>query len=501
MKRLVSLFIVVASLLTPYVTHAQAPLGDVAAVFNYNPSKLLADPARTRIYAADPTSNSVIVIDTTTLQVVATIPIGSDPVDMAISPDGNTVYVATHGSTLAAVGVVDLNTLAIRATYPLPGSPVAIAAGLAGRVYASITSDNFQYTIYQFDGATGTIQATFNPNYYDNNLFQISPDGSTLFVASTGSDPGTLKSFDVSTATPVALQVNSDASENDSQLVISHTGKYICLPSGGGNPGGGGYTTLLFSTADITSYYGALNNGAYPGPLAFSPDDSLVYQTRYGAANVLDVFNAQTFFKTEEVNLPNFGASGYSGEISGIVVDSTGSYLFVGQSSYDGSSTSGQLAVLATGVGTLTPASILPVISSSQSATATQGSPFTYQIAASNAPTSFNATNLPSGLSVDPVTGLISGTPTGEGYFTVQISATNASGTATANLQLDVMYAAVNLTPVVTTSTLPNGVIGQAYSLAITATNSPYNYSATGLPNGLSIDSNSGVISGACRLP
>jgi hypothetical protein len=53
-----------------------------------------------------------------------------------------------------------------------------------------------------------------------------------------------------------------------------------------------------------------------------------------------------------------------------------------------------------------------PVVTSAGTATATVGSPFTYRIKALNNPTSFHAANLPTGLSVDPSTGLISGTPT-----------------------------------------------------------------------------------------
>ncbi|MEJ2690369.1 MAG: DNRLRE domain-containing protein, partial [Deltaproteobacteria bacterium] len=70
-----------------------------------------------------------------------------------------------------------------------------------------------------------------------------------------------------------------------------------------------------------------------------------------------------------------------------------------------------------------------PVITSATSASGQVGSPFTYQIAASNDPTSFDATGLPAGLSVDPATGAITGTPAATGTATVTISATNAAGT------------------------------------------------------------------------
>ncbi|MBC8012080.1 MAG: putative Ig domain-containing protein [Burkholderiales bacterium] len=85
---------------------------------------------------------------------------------------------------------------------------------------------------------------------------------------------------------------------------------------------------------------------------------------------------------------------------------------------------------------TSTPA--VPSIYSSATASATTGQGFTYQIAATQSPTSFGASGLPTGLGVNSATGLISGTPTTAGSASVTLSATNASGTGTATLALTV---------------------------------------------------------------
>jgi hypothetical protein len=52
--------------------------------------------------------------------------------------------------------------------------------------------------------------------------------------------------------------------------------------------------------------------------------------------------------------------------------------------------------------------------------------------------------------------------------------------------------------PSITTASLPNGTVGQSYSGSVAATGgtTPYTWSATGLPAGLSLDSSSGAISG-----
>jgi hypothetical protein len=93
-----------------------------------------------------------------------------------------------------------------------------------------------------------------------------------------------------------------------------------------------------------------------------------------------------------------------------------------------------------TGVGVFGPlsTSAAPAITSKLTATGNSGKSFSYQITASNNPTSYSATGLPAGLSVNTSTGLISGTPAGAGITNVTIGATNGSGTGTATLAITI---------------------------------------------------------------
>ena len=79
-----------------------------------------------------------------------------------------------------------------------------------------------------------------------------------------------------------------------------------------------------------------------------------------------------------------------------------------------------------------------PVITSPTNASGQRGEPFSYRITATNSPTSYGATGLPAGLSVDTASGLISGRPNDFGAFQVQISASNSKGTGTATLILSI---------------------------------------------------------------
>ena len=109
------------------------------------------------------------------------------------------------------------------------------------------------------------------------------------------------------------------------------------------------------------------------------------------------------------------------------------------------------------------------------------------------------AGSLPAGLSMSGA-GLISGTPTTQetAAFTVQVT---AGGVDTQALSIDIgPY--VPPPPLITTSTLPGGVMGGIYNQAIAYTGgagSPlWDIVAGTLPTGLSIDIATGVISGSC---
>jgi hypothetical protein len=86
-----------------------------------------------------------------------------------------------------------------------------------------------------------------------------------------------------------------------------------------------------------------------------------------------------------------------------------------------------------------------PVVTSAATYGVDAGAAASYTITASNSPTSFSASGLPSGLSVNTSTGVISGSTHQTGVFNVTIGASNAWGSGSKLLVLTIRGPAVTL--------------------------------------------------------
>ena len=94
---------------------------------------------------------------------------------------------------------------------------------------------------------------------------------------------------------------------------------------------------------------------------------------------------------------------------------------------------------------------------------------------------------LPAGLSLNNLTGVISGTPTAGGNFSITVEAFNSAGIS----EEKVFPFTIAVPPVITTTGLPNGILGDAYSATLAATGDPtITFSISGHPAGLSVTGN-----------
>jgi hypothetical protein len=128
------------------------------------------------------------------------------------------------------------------------------------------------------------------------------------------------------------------------------------------------------------------------------------------------------------------------------------------------------------------------VFSSADTASGIVGTPFSFAILASDSPTTYTASPLPAGLTVNASTGIISGTPTSAGPVVAMLSAGNIDGTSYATLTITVIG-------------IPHVAIqGPAGSIDLTNGAGPPPsgtvYYVKGLPKDLVLDPATGIITG-----
>ncbi|GAC1626625.1 MAG: hypothetical protein NVS9B13_23060 [Candidatus Acidiferrum sp.] len=125
----------------------------------------------------------------------------------------------------------------------------------------------------------------------------------------------------------------------------------------------------------------------------------------------------------------------------------------------------------------------------------------TLQSAGGNPPVtwSISAGALPAGLTLNTNTGAITGSPTGAGTTTFTVKATDST-TPTAQTATKQLSIRVNTVLTITTNTLSGGTVNTPYSATLQSSGgaTPISWSVTSgsLPNGLSLNSGTGVISG-----
>lgn len=159
---------------------------------------------------------------------------------------------------------------------------------------------------------------------------------------------------------------------------------------------------------------------------------------------------------------------------------------------------------------------VTQILVAAEAVQANVGQDFQYQIEANHVPTSYSATGLPSGLSVNTESGVISGQPASgtEGVYSVVIGASNAEGGTFTNLDINVLPPAPIITSPPTWSANVDTASSNYYRIQanhvtvtegsgddqVTVPAPGLEYSAKikdgeGLPDGLQINADTGIIS------
>ena len=249
-----------------------------------------------------------------------------------------------------------------------------------------------------------------------------------------------------------------------------------------GTPAAAGTTIVPITASNASSSVSANLTVAISsvagGPAITSP---LVQTGAVGVALTYAITATNTPTSFSAANLP-----------AGLVLD-TATGIISGTPTTAGSTNATITATNAAGSGSATLifaiSSVLggPAITSRLTDSVLEGQAYSYTIMASNPPiTSYGASGLPPMLGYSTVTGVISGTPTVPGVYTIRLTATNSNGQGQADLVLTVIAGR----PIITSPLMVSGPIGAQFDYPITATGvTPITFTVTplaSLPPGVS---------------
>ena len=216
-------------------------------------------------YASIPAGNVVAVVNTSTETVITTIPVGSNPKGLAISPDSNKVYVAVGSGS--AIKVIDTATNTVINTFALGFNPINLAYGGPGRLYVSGAG-----TIRGLDPSNGSEILALPSSPYDGDILAMSPNGQSLCSGASGISPSSVACYNITTDSPPAPLTKFNIGSNLHTLDISGDGSL--LYAAGGYPY---YVTALY--LDSLNQAGQFNTGAYPDSAFDSPDGKVLFAT------------------------------------------------------------------------------------------------------------------------------------------------------------------------------------------------------------------------------
>lgn len=134
------------------------------------------------------------VVDTATTTVTGTIAVGSFPIAVALSPDGDRAYVANLGSS--SVSAIDTAAGTVVSTVATDAAPYALAVSPDGaRVYLA---DGAAGAVSVYATATEAVTATVPVGSSPQGV-AVTPDGSAVYATNLGSD--TVTAIDSATDT------------------------------------------------------------------------------------------------------------------------------------------------------------------------------------------------------------------------------------------------------------------------------------------------------------
>ncbi|MES2795130.1 MAG: YncE family protein [Bacteroidota bacterium] len=292
---------------------------EIIVLFNGNTQSI---PNRT-LLALSKANHTLAIVDPSSLNILARIPVGIDPHELVASADGKTAYVCIYGGgSFHEINVIDLGTqkpLANIDTRPLYG-PHDIAF-VNGKVWFTAEGSK---AIGRFDLASNKLDWSMGTGQDRTHMIYVSPDEKTVYTINIAS--GTVSILENSIIQPSKTappgtkpreewkQTLVPVSRGSEGFDVSSDGKELWTASGED----GAIFIIDLATKKLSKKIEANVIGA--NRLKFTPDGKLAFVSSLRNGD-LAIFDTQTHKEIKRLKLGKGAA--------GILMDPVGSRAFV----------------------------------------------------------------------------------------------------------------------------------------------------------------------------
>ena len=231
------------------------------------PVGVAVNPGGARVYITNSSGNSVSVIDTATNTVTATVPVGAFPQGVALNPAGTRVYVANNAA--GNVSVIDATNNTVVATVTVGTSPAETAVNPAGtRAYVT----NSSASVSVIDTTNNTVVATI-PLANSPGGIAVNPAGTRAYVTIITNTVAVIDTTNNTVLTTVAVGQAPRA------VAVNPAGTLVYVTNNGG-------TIVSVINTSTNTVVATVPVGTAPRGVAINPAGTRAYVANQGSSSV-----------------------------------------------------------------------------------------------------------------------------------------------------------------------------------------------------------------------
>jgi YVTN family beta-propeller protein len=244
-------------------------------------------------YQADP--SKIVVIDTSSNTIAASIPVPNGlPADssvgpVTVAPDGQHAYTMAcqNKGRSCEVAVIDVDSDTVASTIPVSSPYGDVTIALDGRHLYITTSNSTPNILTEIDTATGTVSSTVDLNTDVKEPVVIHPDGRhayiTNYTTELGEESASLSVIDLISHTVTASIPLGELWSSEIAFTEGHHAYITCARS-----------VAVIDTAS-NALLSKINVGGEPEGIAVAPDGGRVYVANsYGGGDTVSVIDTSS---------------------------------------------------------------------------------------------------------------------------------------------------------------------------------------------------------------